>query len=289
MLKKYDLHLRNFVLLTAAGVVNAFGITLFLYPVDLFDSGISGLSMLLAQLTSETVPMAVFLVLLNIPLFIYGYRKMGMEFTIYSIYAVLVYSVTNWLIVYVLPVDVNFASPLAGEDVLLCAIFGGLLSGVGSGLTIRSGGAIDGIEVLAVMFAKKLNISVGNFVMAFNVVLYVCAGMLLQSWILPLYSILTYAVASKAVDFIIDGWDRTKSAMIVTSNPDDICNALSCEFGKGITLLRAKGYYSNTDKTMIYFVVSRFQINRLREIVREMDQEAFVTISEVSEVFGSEG
>lgn len=275
-------------MLTIAGIINAFGVTFFLYPVNLYDSGISGTSMLLAQLTHEAVPLSAFLIIINLPLFIYGYKKMGITFTIYSVYAVLIYSLTSWLITDILPVDVSIASPLAEQDLLLCALFGGLISGIGSGLTIRYGGAIDGIEILAVLFAKKLSMTVGMFVMSFNVILYVAAGLAKSSWILPLYSIITYAAALKTVDFIASGLDKAKSAMIITDKPDKICEALSSEFGNGITVLDAKGYYSDKEKTMIYFVVNRFQINKVRNIVLEQDKNAYVTITEVSDVLRHE-
>ncbi|MGN0574510.1 MAG: YitT family protein [Ruminococcus sp.] len=278
----------NFIMLTIAGIINAFGVTFFLYPVNLYDSGISGTSMLLAQLTHEAVPLSAFLIIINLPLFIYGYKKMGITFTIYSVYAVLIYSLTSWLITDILPVDVSIASPLAEQDLLLCALFGGLISGIGSGLTIRYGGAIDGIEILAVLFAKKLSMTVGMFVMSFNVILYIAAGLAKSSWILPLYSIITYAAALKTVDFIASGLDKAKSAMIITDKPDKICEALSSEFGNGITVLDAKGYYSDKEKTMIYFVVNRFQINKVRNIVLEQDKNAYVTITEVSDVLRHE-
>lgn len=274
----------NFLALTAAGIINAFGITFFLYPVNLYDSGISGTSMLLAQITPPYLSLALFLILLNFPLFLYGYKKMGMTFTVCSVYSVFIYSLTSWLITDVLPIDVSIASPLAEQDLLLCAIFGGLISGIGSGLTIRFGGAIDGIEILAVLFAKKLNLSVGMFVMGYNIILYIAAGIIKSSWILPLYSIITYAAALKTVDFIASGLDKAKSAMIITNKSDEICDALSAVFGNGITIIGAKGYYSDKEKTIVYFVVNRFQINKVRNIVHEHDPHAYVTITEVSDV-----
>lgn len=129
----YRQKLLTYVSLTAAGIINAFGITFFLYPVHLYDSGISGLSMLLAQITPDFMTLSFFLVLLNLPLFLYGYKKMGLSFSIRSVYAVCIYSLASWLITDVLPVDVSIASPLAQQDLLLCAIFGGLISGIGSG------------------------------------------------------------------------------------------------------------------------------------------------------------
>ncbi len=278
---------KNIFLLTLAGLINAFGVTVFLTPVKLYDSGISGTSMLLSQITPDYLSLSVFLLLLNIPLFIFGYKKQGKAFTFYSVYTVIIYSLGAWLITDVLPIDVSLASPLAGNDLLLCALFGGMISGVGSGLTIRFGGAIDGIEVMAVVFAKRIGVTVGTFVMVYNVLLYVICGVLLNSWILPLYSIVTYVAALKTIDFIVEGIDRSKAATIITSKPKEICAALTETFESGITKLEAKGGYSNADKTMLYFIVDRFQISKMRDIVHGLDESAFITITEVADVFKS--
>lgn len=272
-------------MLTLAGIVNAIGITFFLAPVKLYDSGISGTSMLLSQITP--LNLSVFLLLLNVPLFLYGYKKQGKLFTVYAIYTIFVYSITAWLITDILPVDVNFASPLAGTDLLLCALFGGLISGMGSGLAIRFGGAMDGIEVMAVIFAKKLGLSVGTFVMIYNIGLYIICGIIIESWILPLYSIVTYAAALKTVDFIVEGFDRAKCAIIVTTEADEVCKALTEAFETGITKIEAIGGYSNSPKTMVYFVVNRFQVVKMKEIVHHIDPKGYIIISEVADVFSA--
>lgn len=277
----------NFAVLLLAGIINAIGVTVFLAPVQLYDSGFSGTAMLLGQITPEQYTLSMFLIVLNIPFFLYGYKKQGRVFTIYSIFAVIVYSGTSYLITNVLPVDVSTASPIAGTDLLLCAVFGGIVSGTGSGLTIRFGGAIDGVEVMAVIFAKKLGLTVGNFVMIYNVFLYILVGVLSDSFILPLYSILTYCAAVKSVDFIVEGFDKAKSAMIITTKEAEISDALSQAFGHGITHIDAKGYYAGKEQTIIYFVVNRFQIAKMKDIIAEIDDKAFVTISEVSDVMGS--
>lgn len=277
----------NMIMLTVAGIINAFGITIFLMPVKLYDSGISGTSMLLAQITPEWLSLSVFLILLNVPLFIYGLKKQGGSFTFYSIYTVVVYSVMSWLITDVLPVDVSTASPLAETDLLLCALFGGVISGTASGLTIRFGGAMDGMEVMAVIFAKKIGLSVGSFVMIYNVILYIICGFVIKSWILPLYSIVTYVAAMKTVDYIVDGLQRSKSAMIVTSQPDEICKELMKEFGSGITLIDAKGGFSGADRKVLYFVVNRFQVMKMKNIVRKYDPLAYITLTEVADIFSA--
>lgn len=277
----------NLFLLFIAGIINAIGVTMFLAPVNLYDSGISGTAMLLWQITPEEFTFPLFLLVLNIPLFLFGLKKQGKLFTFYSIWAVTVYSLASWFINYVLPVNVDGSSPFAGTDLLLCAIFGGLISGVGSGLTLRLGGAIDGMEVLASIFAKKVGLSVGNFVMIYNVILYVTIGASFRSWILPLYSIITYFVAVRAVDFIVEGLDKAKSVMIVTTKTEEICKVLSADFGHGITLLKVQGYYSGEDRYAIYFVVNRFQITRVKNEVRHIDPRAFFVVTEVSDMLGT--
>ena len=282
-----NLHLRGdrFVMLTVAGLINAFGVSVFLYPVNLYDSGISGTAMLLAQITPDWCSLSLILLLLNVPLFLFGLKRQGVQFTIYAVYSVFIYSLGAWLIQGPLPLDVSISSPLAGTDLLLCALFGGLISGVGSGLAIRGGGAMDGIEVMAVIFAKRLGVTVGTFVMVYNILLYIVCGIVLQSWILPLYSIVTYAAALKTIDFIVEGIDRAKCAVIITEKPKEICAALGEAFESGTTRLDAKGGFSNRDKAMIYFVVNRYQIIRMRDIVHSIDPAAYITISEIADVF----
>lgn len=274
----------NFLFLLIAGIVNAFGVSLFLYPVKLYDSGISGLSMLLDQVTPPALTLSFFLIIFNIPIFLIGYKKQGLPFTIYSLFTIGVYSVVSFLIMHVLPIDVNFVSPLAGSDLLLCAVFGGLISGVGSGLTIRYGGAIDGVDVISVIFAKKIGISIGSFVMVFNAILYIVCGIVIQSWILPLYSIVTYFIGSKTVDFVVEGFDRSMCAMIVTTRAADISDALSAQFKVGGTIVNAVGGYSKDEKQIIYFIVNHFQINKLKSIIRSIDPKAFVSLQDVSDI-----
>ena len=276
--------LGNLLMLFVAGIVNAFGVTIFLYPVKLYDSGISGLSMLLDQITPDHLSLSLFLIVFNIPIFILGLKKQGISFTLCSVFAVAVYSFASFMIMHVLPVDVSFISPLAGSDLLLCAVFGGVISGVGSGMTIRFGGAIDGVDVLSVIFARKIGISIGTFVMLFNTLLYIICGIAIQSWILPLYSIVTYYVGSRTVDFITEGFDRAKCAMIVTVEADRISDALSDNLGSSGTIVKAIGGYSKEEKEIVYYIVNRFQINKLKKIVHDIDNAAFISLQEVADI-----
>ena len=133
-------------------------------------------------------------------------------------------------------------------------------------MTIRFGGAIDGIDVLSIVFAKRIGISIGTFVMLFNTLLYIICGIAIQSWILPLYSIVTYYVGSRTVDFITEGFDRAKCAMIVTVKANEISNALSENFDSSGT------------------IVNRFQINKLKNIVHDIDESAFISLQEVADI-----
>ena len=168
---------------------------------------------------------------------------------------------------------------------MLCGLFGGVISGIGSGLTIRYGGAIDGIEVMSVIFSKKLGITVGTFVMIYNVILYIISGFVTESWILPLYSIVTYGAGLKTIDFIVEGLDRSKGVMIITEKPDKVSAALMEAFESGTTKIAAKGGYSNEDSMVIYFVVNRFQISKMKNVVNSVDPKAYVTINEIADVF----
>lgn len=276
---------KNFLFLILAGIINAIAVTIFIAPVQLYDSGISGTSILLSQVTPDILSLSFFLLVLNVPLFLYGLKKQGIVFTIYAIFTVIIYATVAWLITDILPIDVSIASPLAGTDLFLCAIFGGIISGIGSGMAIRYGGAMDGIEVIAVIFAKRLGLSIGSFVMIYNVLLYIICGFVIKSWILPLYSIVTYAAASKTVDFIVDGLDSEKSAMIITTKPGEVAQAISDEFKIGLTMTEAKGFYSNEKRTILYAVVNQFQVPKMKALIKSVDRNAYVTIVMVTDIF----
>jgi uncharacterized membrane-anchored protein YitT (DUF2179 family) len=293
--------IKNFIMLFVAGIVNSVGVTLLLLPAGFYDSGISGVSMLINNLTPSWVQLWIPLVVLNLPIFLFAMKSQGLEFTLYSLFAIAIYSLLSSVfqnvIPYFKPDFFENGSPLAGGESIICAIFGGLLSGLGSGITIRFGGTMDGIETLAVMFAKKLNLTVGNFVLIFNVFLYLIIGIISYAGVIQssqthdftpaLYSIVAYFAASKAVDFVSDGLDQAKGALIITSRYDSVCKALSYEFGRGLTIMDAVGYYSKTEKQVIYCVINRFQVSKLRDVIVKEDKDAFVTLMDITDVIGT--
>jgi len=281
----------NFIGLTVAGIINAVGVCLFLSPLNIYDGGFSGTSVLLNRYLG--LAQAVFLILLNVPFYFIGRKKIGWEFLIYSLYAIAVYSLGSFIInELIFPNGFPTGSPIVGGEYVLGAIFGGLLSGVGSGLVMKFGGALDGVEVTALIFHKKLGISVGAFVMIYNAILYIVAAVIASvisgenEWTIALYSVIAYYVGLKTIDFIVEGLEKGKAAMIITENPRKLSETLSSELKRGITLWDSTGYYSGADKKMLYVVVNRFEIARLKNIVSELDPKAFVSIMEVSEIMG---
>jgi len=274
----------NFLGLTLAGIVNAIGAILFLYPLKIYDSGISGLSMLLDQVTPSWLTVSIFLIIFNVPIFLFGLKKQGIVFTVYAIYSVAIYSLVAFLFQKVIFDLSTGESPIAGSELILCAVFGGIVSGIGSGLAIKFGGGMDGIDILSVIFSKKLGLSIGNFILIFNVLLYIAAGIVLQSWVLPLYSIIAYFCGSKTIDYITEGFSRSITAAIITNKADKVSKALSDSFGQSGTIVNAIGGYTKTKKHIIYFNVNHFQINKLKEVVHTADPTSYITLQDVSDI-----
>ena len=283
------LSVKNFIGLTIAGIINALGVSLFLSPLGLIDGGLSGTSIFLDKITPAYLVLSYFLIILNFPFYLLAHKKIGKVFIVYSLFGIVIYSLTAFILENV--VEYNYAvngSPIVGHDVLLAALFGGLLSGVGSGMTIRFGGALDGVEVMAVLFAKKLGMTVGSFVMAYNVALYVVCAIWFKSWEIPLYSVVAYYVGIKTVDFIVDGLDKAKAAIIITDNMEEVAKTISDEFKRGVTVMDAKGFYSNTDKQVLYVVVNRFEVSKLKKLIMMKDPSSFVSLLDVSDTLGNQ-
>lgn len=288
-MKKNGINPLRLIPLFFAGLINAVGVTLFLAPARLLDSGISGTALLLDVVTPPWLVLSAFLVVLNVPFFILAYRKIGIGFIVYSLYSIFWYAAFSLLFRNILPIDFSQGSPFTGNDILLSALFGGLLSGVGSGLVIRFGGAIDGIEVMAVLFAKKLGITVGTFMMIYNAILYTTSALIFSSWAVPLYSIIAYTVGNKTIDFVVEGFDKGKALFIVTDRQTDLPARLSEALGTGVTVMESLGGFSQQEKITVYCVVNRFEINRVKRLTLECDPAAFMSICEVSETAGGSG
>ncbi len=284
MKKKEKFNWLNLPVLFIAGVINATGVILMLTPAKVFDGGFSGTAVLLSMVTPLSV--AIYLVCINIPFFIFGIKKIGFHFLIYSVVSVCSYALFSFLFQSVFHLDVKVYS-LMEHDIFLAAVFGGVLSGIGSGLTIRFGGAIDGVEIMGIVFAKRMGITVGQFVMAYNFIIYIVAMIIFKDMAIGMYSIISYAIGHKVVDWIVDGFDKGKAFIVVTDNGNQVARVISEVANQGVTVLDSKGYFSNSHKTMLYCIVNTFEVVKLKKAIKEVDPLAFIAINDVSEVVGN--
>lgn len=266
--------LNKYILLLLGSMIAAVGLEIFLIPNNIIDGGIVGISIIASYLTD--IPLGVFTFLLNIPFLFIGYKQIGKTFVITSLFSITMFSIFTFLL-----------HPIPGltNDILLATVFGGIILGAGVGLILRFGGSLDGTEIIAIILCKGAPFSIGQIVMIFNIVIFSCAALVL-GWDRALYSMLAYFVAHKAVDIVIDGFDEAKAVMIVTSNGDEIADAINARLGRGVTYLEGKGGYSKDKKTVLYSVVTRLEISKLRSIINDKDQDAFVTINDVTDVMG---
>jgi len=221
-------------------------------------------------------PVGAFIFVLNIPFFIFGYTQIGRSFTMSTVFSVAMLSM--W---------VSILHPVPGltQDVFLASVFGGIILGIGVGLIIRYGGSLDGTEIIAIVLDKKSVFSVGEIVMFFNLFILSTAG-LVFGWDRAMYSLVTYFIAFKVIDLTIEGLDESKEVMIISDKYDEITEVLMARLGRGVTLLQGKGGYTGDEKAILYCVVTRLEVAKLKSILNEIDEDAFVTISSVHEVMG---
>lgn len=185
--------------------------------------------------------------------------------------------------------SISILHPIPGltKDILLAAVFGGIILGAGVGLILRSGGSLDGTEIIAIILNKKTMLSVGQIVMLFNIVIFSCAALVL-GWDRALYSMIAYFIAHKLIDIVMDGFDEAKAVIIVSDNGEEIAEAITARLGRGVTFLDGRGGFSNDRKVILYSVVTRLEISKLRSIINDKDPNAFVTVNDVSDVMGGE-
>jgi uncharacterized membrane-anchored protein YitT (DUF2179 family) len=255
-------------------VLMAVGLEIFLVPNNVIDGGITGISIMLSHMTGFRL--GIFIFLLNLPFFFMGYKQIGKTFAISTLFGITVLSIFTSLF---------HPVPAFTEDILLATIFGGMVLGMGVGLVIRYGGALDGTEILAILMTKKLPFSVGEIIMFFNIFILGAAGFVF-TWDRAMYSILAYAIAFKTIDVVIKGLDESKSAWIISDNAKAIGEAIMNRLGRGVTYLSGEGAFSGDDKKVIFCVITRLEEAKLKEIVEENDPNAFLAIADMAEVRG---
>jgi uncharacterized membrane-anchored protein YitT (DUF2179 family) len=273
-MKTVKRELVNFALI-ALGILSAgMGLHGFLLSSNFIDGGVTGVSMLLAKTTR--LPLSIWLPLINLPFIAVGYRHIGRAFAVRSTLAIAGLSVTLALIRF----------PDVTPDLLLTAVFGGFFIGAGIGLAVRGGAVLDGTEIAALLVSKRTNLlKVGDVILVFNVLLFLVAMSVLG--IDPaLYSILTYVTAAKTLNFVIYGIEEYTSITIVSSQSAAIREQITRELGRGVTVYRGYGGLSGVEQNILYCVVTRLEIGKIKGIVRELDQSAFVVSHPVADVEG---
>jgi uncharacterized membrane-anchored protein YitT (DUF2179 family) len=268
--------MQQIVMITIGAIIAALGLELFLVPNNILDGGVIGLSIIAAELTG--LQMSIFLIILNLPFLYIGFRRIGMKFTLHTLYGVIVLSICTAFLHHFGPVT---------NDLFLATIIGAVILGTGVGLVIRTGGALDGTEIIAILVSKKRPVSVGQFIMIINVFIFILAALLVFSWETAMYSIITYYIAFKMIDIVVEGMEELKSVTIISDIPDEIADALIKELGRGITYIHGQGVYTNEPKKIIYTIVSRIELSSLRSIAREIDPKALIAIENVADVSGS--
>ena len=265
----------NVLFNTIGAFLAAFALECFLVPNQIIDGGIVGVSIMVSYVTK--INLGIFLVALNIPFLILALNEFGKKFIFLAFYSV-----------GMLALFVNFVSnhfPIITHDLLLSAVFGGGILGTGVGIVLKNNACMDGTEILSMKIAKKLPYSVGEIIMFFNVFIFGCAGFL-YGWAQAMYSTLTYIIAYKAIDAIVEGLSEEKSIRIISDKGHELGQAIIEKLNKTVTYIEAQGGYSKAQKTMIYCIVPRIELYKLKELVVSMDENAFLSIENVHEVYG---
>lgn len=262
------------MLITLGAILYAVGLEIFLVPNKVIDGGITGVSIILSYITGWKL--GIFLFLLNLPFFFIGYKQIGKTFAVSTLYGIIALSVATTLL---------HSVPAFTQDILLATVFGGVTLGIGVGLVIRYGGSLDGTEILAILFNKKLPFSVGEIVMFFNLFILGSAGFVF-TWDRAMYSLIAYFVAYKTMDITITGLDESKSVWIISDVADQMGDAILNRLGRGVTYLKGEGAFSGDNKRVIFCVINRLEEAKLKEIVAEYDTNAFLAVADITEVRG---
>ena len=270
-------YLKDYFFLTIGALIYAFAIEGFLIPSKIIDGGVTGISMILSTITSQ--PLGIFIVCINLPFIILALQKLGKRFVFSTFYSILIFAAGVTF----------FGKMFHGHciidnlELFLVAIFGGLILGAGVGLIIRNGASVDGTEILAIYSTKKIPFSVGEIIMFINLFIFTVAGFI-YDWQHALYSIVTYFVAYKTMDIVIEGLNESKSVFVITDYSTEIGKDIMEKMDVSVTYIDAEGGYSGIKKRIVYCVISRLQVQKIKEIAKNIDPRAFIAIENVYEV-----
>lgn len=265
----------SLILITVGAIMAAAALELILIPNSMIDGGMNGVSIILNTLFGGSLGAIIFIV--NLPFLILGYHYLGKRFIFKAGYGMILFSVLLEVF--------NTFDPLI-DDILLATIYGGILLGVGCGLIIKEGGCLDGTEIVAILVHRQKSVTVGQVVFCFNVFIYGVAIFILGAE-RALYSLLTYFISYKIIDMVSDGINSAKAVFIITDNGKEIANKVLTELGRTVTVLNGQGFISRDGKKILYTVITRFEVSILKDILNDVDESAFVTVFDVSEIIGN--
>lgn len=264
----------SFILITLGASISSFALENFLIPNTILDGGITGISIIVNKLTN--IPLGILIILINIPFIYIGYKNLGKQFLIKAIYSMTVYSIF---------ISIFETLPKATNQIILATAYGGILLGIGCGLVIKFGGCLDGTESVSIVISKKTSLSVGQIILIFNLIIYAIVGIIF-GFDRAMYSLLTYFITFKVIDFVSEGLEQGKAAMIVTENGHVISKEIYKRLGRTTTTIEGQGLLSGK-KDVLYCVITRLEVPELRRIANDVDDSAFITITDLSEIIGN--
>lgn len=282
--------LKDYILIILGSVVTGFAINIFLVPHKIAPGGVAGIATIIFHLSDEILPVGTFMLLLNIPLFIFGMKFIGRKFIVRTLFGTVFLSAvvdiaepfTGWIIE-----RLALERLTAGPDYLLFAVFGGFFMGLGLGLVIKSGATTGGTDLAAkIVYHLIPGLTVGKALLFIDGAVIVLAALSFNSFLLALYSILSLYISSKVIDIILDGMNFAKVAYIITEHVDEIAEGIMKELDRGVTALHATGMYTRSDKKVLFCVLQRGQLSELKSLVKRYDPSAFFILGDVTEVLG---
>lgn len=272
------LHTKKLFIVLIGALLNAMAMNFFLIPANVYASGFTGIAQLLSSILHEFTPFelstGILLFLLNIPVIILGWKKVGKSFTIYSFISVLL----STLFLELLPII------HVSKDILLNAVFGGVIAAVGVGLTLKWGASTGGMDIVAMILSRTNDRPVGTYFFTLNSIIIITAGFL-YGWEKALYTLVQLYVSTRVIDAIHTRHEKL-TAMIVTKKANELKKAIHSKLTRGITMVPAKGGYTEEEKDMMFIVITRYELFDLQRVINDVDPHAFTNIVETSGILG---
>lgn len=269
---------KKIIIVMFGALLNAAALNLFLIPADVYSSGFTGVSQLLFRILGDYTPLhvstGIILLLLNIPVAILGWRKVGKAFTLYSFISVAL----TTLFLSIIPLE------HISDDILLNAVFGAVIQAIGIGLTLKWGASTGGLDIIALVLSRSKDKPIGTYIFTLNGLIIITAGFLF-GWEKALYTLVALYVLTKVIDMVHTSHVKV-TAMIVTKKADELKKAIHSKLVRGITMIPAKGAFSSETKDMLMIVLTRYELYDLERIIKEVDPQAFTNIVQTIGVYG---